>query len=99
MAEFSLGDLEQGIGAAIQRLNREGLSFPAESRDTTLNLVAGVIGPWPAQLTPRFVRLFAENVTVAVAARGSYQEAPLTLDEATAYLAVDSWFKNSWNHA
>jgi hypothetical protein len=43
--------------------------------------------------------LFTENVAVAVAARAAYQESPLTRDEATAYLAVDSWFKNSWKHA
>jgi hypothetical protein len=99
MAQFNPIDVAQGRDAAQERLYREGFSIPAGSLDTALNLVSEVLGPWPAELHPRFVRLFAENVAVAVAARAAYQEGPLTFDEATAFLAVDSWFKNSWNHA
>jgi hypothetical protein len=98
MAQFNPGDLEQGRVAALERLNREGFSITAGGLDTALNLVSQVLGPWPAQLHPRFVRLFTENVAVAVAARAVYQEGSLTLDEVTAFLAVDSWFMNSWKH-
>jgi hypothetical protein len=99
MAEFNRGDLEQGRDAARVRLLQEGFPLQEGSLDAALSLVIEVLGPWPAQLHPRFVRLFAENVAIAVAARAAYQEGPLTLDEATAFLAVDSWFKNSWKHA
>jgi hypothetical protein len=99
MTDFNRSDLEQGRDAALERLHREGFSIPAGSLDTALNLVIEALGPWPAELHPRFVRLFTENVAVAVAARAAYQESPLTLDETIAFLAVDSWFKNSWKHA
>jgi hypothetical protein len=99
MAEFNPRDLLQGRDAALERLRREEFPTSLGDLDTGLNLMAEVLGPWPAELHPRFVRLFAENVTVAVAARAAYQEGPLTADEVIAFLAVDSWFKNSWNHA
>jgi hypothetical protein len=99
MAEINRRDLEQGRDAALERLRREEFPTSEISLDAALNLAIEVLGPWPTELHPRFVRLFAENVTVAVAARTAYQESPLTLDEARAFLAVDSWFKNSWKHA
>jgi hypothetical protein len=99
MAEFSRSDLVQGRNAAFERLRREEFPISEGSLDTALDLVVEVLGPWPAELHPRFVRLFAENVAVAAAARATYQEGALTLDEARAFLAVDSWFKNSWKHA
>jgi len=99
MAQFSQTDLVQGRDAALERLNREGLSIPAGGLDTAIRLVSEVLGPWPTELQPRFVRMFTENVAVAVGAREVYQEDSLTLDQVTAFLAVDSWFKNSWKHA
>jgi hypothetical protein len=99
MAGFNSKDLEQGRIDALRRLQGEGFPITGENLDAALNLVTEVLAPWPAELNPRFVRLFTENVAVAVAARAAYQESPLTRDEATAYLAVDSWFKNSWHHA
>jgi hypothetical protein len=99
MAGFNSIDLQRGRDAALERLQEEGFPLPEGNLDTALNLVTEVLGPWPAELHPRFVRLFTENVAVAVAARAAYQESPLTRDEALAYLAVDSWFKNSWKHA
>jgi hypothetical protein len=99
MANFEYTALQGGLSAAIQRTVNEGFSFPPDSMKEAENLMADALQRWPDELQPRFISLFAENVAVAAIARAVNGEPSLTRSEVAAFLAVDSWFKNSWQHA
>ena len=53
---------------------------------------------WPETLSPDYLALLIESLTVAVVARQLYDERPLDLAEVRAYLAHSVSFFNSFVH-
>ena len=98
MADFDDKAVHTGISAAIARTIHWGFS-PQWDEQAEGGLVTDALHAWPYPLHPRFVELFAENVAIAEIARNLNKEPPLTRSDVMAFLAVDSWFKNSWQHA
>lgn len=60
--------------------------------------IATALEEWPESLSPRFVRLFAEVVTVATLSRSHYKHPPLQKEDLIGYLGHSTSFFNSFRH-
>jgi hypothetical protein len=98
VTNFDDKNVHNGIYAAMTRAGNWGFKPPWDEK-ADADLVGDALSAWPYSLHPRFIELFAENVSTAAVARRINDEPLLTRSDVMAFLAVDSWFKNSWQHA
>jgi hypothetical protein len=99
------GDFLAGLQAGLERADRHGLRTPP---DTDAVVAAGELPEALAraqellsrgEASGRFTELFAEMVTVAVAARDTYGDEPLTAQQVDTYLEHSYSIFNSFRHA
>lgn len=100
-----------GVQAGLERSRRHGLEVPPGADDPTGSGRALAAEELPEALgaaralmvrdeaSDRFTQLFAEMVTVAIAARHTYGDAPLTGEQVETYLAHSYSIFNSFRHA
>jgi hypothetical protein len=112
VVEPPLGDeFLAGIEAGLERLRRHGLEVPrgadgeaALGRDIAPHALPEALGTAGALMTRDeasgpFTELFAEMVTVAIAARHTYGDEPLTGEQIERYLDHSYSIFNSFRHA
>src|SRR5436305_7670449 len=91
-------DLINGIQRGFERTSVHfGVPLKGQREEIESDL-RRVFEAWPGEIHPRFVRLFAEMATVAVAARRRYEERALTNDDLTDFLKRSTEFFNSFTH-
>jgi hypothetical protein len=103
MAQSQPDPLGQGIQAGRARLERYGLATDRDGFgpeiDRAMTITNRLLQQPETEASPRFVALFGEIVTVAVGARLSYADAPLSEDDIHQYLLHSFNFLNSFRHA
>jgi len=99
MSEQGLDPLGLGIQAGLGRIERHQLAMDSDALDAAMSITAALLRRPDVEASPRFVELFGEIVVVAVSARSSYGEAPLTEDDIHRYLLDSFVFLNSFRHA
>jgi hypothetical protein len=104
-------DFRIGLEAGLDRAERHGLDVPPEAKEQRLAgarlgeadlpdaLVTAYQLTHREDVSGRFVELFAEIVTVAVLARHTYGDEPLTASEVETYLNHSYSIFNSFRHA
>jgi hypothetical protein len=95
---FNQQELEQGMSDGFGRAGAFYSVSPQLQRPDIENALKQVLNTWPVEANDRFVRLFAELATIAATARSEYKEPPLSQDGLRTFLAVSSWFLNSFTH-
>ena len=95
---FNQQELQQGISDGFSRASAFYPIFPQQQRSDVENALTQVLNTWPGEANDRFVRLFAELATIGATARFEYKEPQPSEDDLRAFLAVATWFLNSFTH-
>jgi len=89
--------LNDGIGDGQRRAGGELGGSPSISGPAR-DLLIRSVERWPGDLSDRFLRDFAEQVTIADIARRHFNHPPLTDEDVLGHLAHSKSFLNSWTH-
>jgi hypothetical protein len=96
--QIERNDLIKGIARGFERTAVHFGAPPEHQREEIEYVLRRVFERWPGEVHPRFVQMFAELATVAIAARAQYHEPGLSEDDFRRFLETSIDFFNSFTH-